>query len=436
MSPQLTLQTPIQLPPDEIPSYLEQLWDKEPKGNSGSNTFCLVIWQPAWLEQQLIRTGMLNGPILGTQHSDLLEASRKVVLEENLPISTAPLDKNIITSLENRDGNNFSEDLRGQYIDSDISALKPRRLVTLAPSIQKDKRLETLVAAYCPLLDEGELDTACGDAIVLRGGIKALNNGLEILNKLLPSELPSWLWWNGNLDDATELLNELAVSYRRLIIDSSVGDPSNCLQLLQFRIETGQAVNDLNWLRLRNWRESLASAFDPPERRKTLNEIVKLDIDIKGNHPVQGLLMVAWIADRLKWTLQESKLLKDGSINAIFNSSNNTLIEFRQTPLPIGQPSIHPGQIVGIRLICKTDSNPEEAVCVILASESRECMRLEAGGMASMELLEEVVPNQNDSVEKDVARLLSSSRGTTSPLLASAAPIAHLILNSAKEDLL
>ena len=55
-------------------------------------------------------------------------------------------------------------------------------------------------------------------------------------------------------------------------------------------------------------------------------------------------------------------------------------------------------------------------------------MRLEAGGMASMELLEEVVPNQMNSVEMDVARLLSSSRGNTSPLLANAAPLAAKLL--------
>ena len=51
-------------------------------------------------------------------------------------------------------------------------------------------------------------------------------------------------------------------------------------------------------------------------------------------------------------------------------------------------------------------------------------MRLEAGGMASMELFEEVVPIQSNSVEMDVARLLSSSRGSTSPLLSTAAPLA------------
>ena len=56
-------------------------------------------------------------------------------------------------------------------------------------------------------------------------------------------------------------------------------------------------------------------------------------------------------------------------------------------------------------------------------------MRLEAGGMASMELLEEVVPIPNNSVEMDVARLLETSRGTTSPLLKNAVPIASELLN-------
>jgi len=56
-------------------------------------------------------------------------------------------------------------------------------------------------------------------------------------------------------------------------------------------------------------------------------------------------------------------------------------------------------------------------------------MRLEAGGMARMELIEQVVPIQKNSLENDVARLLSSSRGNTSPLLASAAPIANEILD-------
>ena len=49
-------------------------------------------------------------------------------------------------------------------------------------------------------------------------------------------------------------------------------------------------------------------------------------------------------------------------------------------------------------------------------------------GMARMELIEQVVPIQKNSLENDVARLLSSSRGNTSPLLASATPIATQML--------
>jgi hypothetical protein len=55
-------------------------------------------------------------------------------------------------------------------------------------------------------------------------------------------------------------------------------------------------------------------------------------------------------------------------------------------------------------------------------------MRLEAGGMASMELLEEVVPVPDESEEMELARLLGGGHDTTNPLLAAAAPVAARLL--------
>ena len=55
-------------------------------------------------------------------------------------------------------------------------------------------------------------------------------------------------------------------------------------------------------------------------------------------------------------------------------------------------------------------------------------MRLEAGGMASMELQEEVVPLPNESEEKELARLLGGGHDTTNPLFAAAAPLAAKLL--------
>ncbi len=434
MSPQLTLHTPLQLPPSEIPSYLEQLWSKDQLGNTGANTFCLIIWQPAWVEQQLVKTSQIKGPIIGNQRREIIDAARKVVLEADLPHCTHPLEECVSYALSTyARKEEIAEDLRGQHVDASISALNPRRLITLAPTLEKKHPLETLVAAYCPLHEEANDSSACGDVVVLRGDQNSLNDGLSILKSLLPEELPSWLWWNGYLDEAPELLKQLATPEKRLIIDTAQGDPLTCLELLTLRISSGQAVNDLNWLRLRNWRETLAMVFDPPNRRQALRHISSLDVDIEGNHPVQGLLLAAWIADRLNWELKSAAIEENDNITAEFQRSDQGTVNFCLIPLPVGKPSIHPGQIVGIRLISEHEQKPSQSMCVILASESGECMRLEAGGMASMELLEEVVPIQTNSAEMDVARLLSSSRGTTSPLLATAAPMADKLLNLAKQ---
>ena len=55
MKPQLTLQTPLELPYQEISNYLNKLWISEDKDNTGANTFTLMVWQPAWLEQCLVQ---------------------------------------------------------------------------------------------------------------------------------------------------------------------------------------------------------------------------------------------------------------------------------------------------------------------------------------------------------------------------------------------
>ncbi len=432
MSPQLTLQTPLKLPSEEIPVYLEKLWTNDQPGNIGANTFCLLIWQPAWLEQQLVRTGRIKGPVIGSQRKGLINAARKVVLEENLPPSTSPFDSKVTETISKETGSFLAEDLRGQHIDSAISALQPRRFITLAPTIEPNKKLETLVAAYCPLPEEGGGQSACGDVVVLKGGLDSLLEGLEILDSLTLKDLPSWLWWNGSLDQASKLLDQLASPPRRLVIDTALGHPDRCFAFLTQRILQGQAVNDLNWLRLRSWRETLAIVFDPPSRRNALKNVVQLDIDIEDSHPVQGLLLAAWLADRLDWDFQKLVSLDGDGIGAEFFRPDGTSVHFRLMPLPVANPSDHPGQIVGIRLISKSSTNPSDALCVILGAESGECMRLEAGGMANMELLEEVVPIQKTTVEMDVARLLASSRGSTSPLLASAAPLAAKLYSYSK----
>jgi glucose-6-phosphate dehydrogenase assembly protein OpcA len=422
MSAQLTLAAPLDVPPAEVSPYLERLWNQELEGSTGAATFTLIVWEPSWLEQQLVRLGRIDGPIRGLDRDDALEAAREAMPECGLPFSTAPMDPRLTWKLGALAGDHSAEDLRGQFVESAISAHMPRRLITLAPTLDASLALETMVAAYCPLSPEQGAAEACGDVIVLRGGIGALQQGLPLLQPLVGTDLPCWVWWNSSLDEPADMLDALAPPPRRLVIDTSLGDPARCLQVLVDRIERGQAVNDLNWLRLRGWRESLAMVFDPPSRRDALAHVVQIDIDVEGDHPVKGLLLAAWLADRLGWHLVDSQAIEEGGIAAEFQRTDGATVRFRLMPVPMGHPKAHPGAIVGLRLICQP---PERAaLCVILCSESGGCMRLESGGMASMQLVEEVVPLPEEKEEVELARLLGGGHDTTNPLLAAAAPVA------------
>ena len=431
MSPQLTLQAPLALSPEEVPNYLDRLWEQDLEAASGAATFTLVVWEPSWLQQQLIRTGRIDGPISGLLSEQIFEAARAVTAECGLPLCTAPMAPELAWALGQQPGSHTAEDLRGQFVDQAISAHRPRRLITLAPTLRDDHPLETLVAAYCPLPEERSGSApACGDVVVLRGGKGAIEQGLAMVNPLVAADLPCWVWWNGSLDESPELLAALALPSRRLVLDSSIGDPRRCLDVLVERIASDQAVNDLNWLRQRSWTESLAMVFDPPGRRDALTHVVQLDIDVEGDHPVQGLLLAAWIADRLGWHLQSSYLIPangtEAGIGAEFQRSDGQVVQFRLMSVPVGIPKSHPGALVGLRLICCPEGR--KPLCVILCSESGGCMRLEAGGVATMELAEEVVSLSNESEEMEMARLLAGGHDTTSPLLAAAAPMAAKLL--------
>ncbi|MEB3262520.1 MAG: glucose-6-phosphate dehydrogenase assembly protein OpcA [Cyanobacteriota bacterium] len=434
MTTQLTLQAPTALSPSDLIDHLDQLWQHDLDRSSGAATFSLVVWEGSWLEQQLVRIGRADGPITGLVSRDLLEAARAEVSRCSLPISTAPMDPRLAWALGEQPGDHKAEDLRGQFVEGAISAHMPRRLITLAPTLDAAQPLQTLVAAYCPLPEDGGAGSACGDVVVLRGGMGALQQGLDLVRPLIHPELPCWVWWNSSLDEGPEMLQALAPPHARLVVDSSLGTPRRCLDLLVERIGTGQAINDLNWLRLRTWRESLAMVFDPPTRRDALAHVVQLDIDVEGDHPVKGLLLAAWIADRLGWHLVSSFSVPGGDgdgasgIGAEFERTDGQTVQFRLMPVPVGVPRTHPGAMVGLRLICQRTTGAP--LCVILCSESGGCMRLESGGMASMELAEDVVPLTNESEEMELARLLGGSHDSTSPLLAAAAPIAAKLLPS------
>lgn len=86
----------------------------------------------------------------------------------------------------------------------------------------------------------------------------------------------------------------------------------------------------------------------------------KIDIDIEGTQTVQGLLLAAWIADRLNWKLESSISSKKDQLKVNFLRPDKILVQVGITSLPIGKPSINPGQIVGLRLIAKANNKQKK----------------------------------------------------------------------------
>ena len=231
------------------------------------------------------------------------------------------------------------------------------------------------------------------------------------------------------MDESPEIFDYFTNHGSRLIIDSALGSPNRCLCVLDKLKKSNKAINDLNWVRLKNWRESLAMIFDPPSRRLILDHITDIDVDIAGENMVQALFLISWISDKLGWTFIKVEIDNE-STKIEFERENGEKISTCINPLPLGNPVIHLGQVIGLRLISKISEVQKNNTCVILGCESVECMRLEAGGMADMQLIEQVVPNSFSSSESDVSKLLASSRGNISPLFENAIKIAVQIFNS------
>ena len=433
MKPQLTLQTPLELPHEEISNYLNQLWISEDEESSGANTFTLMVWQPAWLEQCIVRTGLINAPITGSLSPEIIEIAKKTILDNGLSHTTSINSKEFLSLLKKKLSDKNYEDLRGQFFESSISSLNPRRLITLAPTLNDESEIKTFVSAYCPLSDSSIMQPICGDLVVIRGGSNSISKeGLKIVDELSIKDLPSWLWWNGSLDESPEIFDYFSKHDLRLIIDTANGIPKRCLKVLNQSIKSNKAINDLNWVRLKSWRESLAMIFDPPSRRPILEHISDIDVDIEGEHIIQALFLISWISDKLEWLF--TKIDNDGEVIKIeFERKNGEKISTCINSVPVGNPSIHSGQVIGLRLISKISEVQENNTCIILGCESVECMRLEAGGMADMQLIEQVVPNYFSSSESDVSKLLGSSRGNTSPLFEKTVKIALQIFNSLKK---
>ncbi len=157
-----------------------------------------------------------------------------------------------------------------------------------------------------------------------------------IVDPMLVSGVPTYLWWVGTPAFGKRELEDALHVCDALIVDSARFDePAHGFHGLA-RLTTSAhrqlGVADFQWSRLRTWREMTAQFFSPLERREFLSGISQIAIDYagdgRGNLVAAGLL-TGWLSSSLGWKLRHASSGGGGSASLNFSALRGHPVEVR-----------------------------------------------------------------------------------------------------------
>jgi glucose-6-phosphate dehydrogenase assembly protein OpcA len=180
-----------------------------------------------------------------------------------------------------------------------------RAIVIGANRQAKENRVEAWVTAHCHVSRAGNKQVCCEQLSFLLEGpcTRLLPN---IVFSHLDSDLPFYLWWQGEFHEAMD--PQLWAWVDRVIYDSQQW--SDFRAQMQ-RVETAQKeakqrvlLCDLNWTRLVQLRLAIAQFFDDPASRARFEEIESVAIDFAPGYRSTALLLIGWLAAQLGWSIE------------------------------------------------------------------------------------------------------------------------------------
>ncbi len=132
----------------------------------------------------------------------------------------------------------------------------------------------------------------------------------DTVPRLLSPDVPTAVWWLGDLPDDDTLYDRLVEWADVVMIHSADMDLRDLTKLYRL-VEWSQgayALADLNWNRLRSWQDFTARFFDDPASRAKLTEVHTVTVEFAPREGVyepastQSALFVGWLASTLGWT--------------------------------------------------------------------------------------------------------------------------------------
>ncbi len=170
-----------------------------------------------------------------------------------------------------------------------------------------EDRVRAWINAHCQISKTGTKQR-CSEqiAFLLEGGDAVLERVPNLVFSHLDSDLPLYLWWQGEFPQPAP--NEQLMAWVDRLLFDSADWSDRCAQFAVLRRICSEhagltrALGDLNWTRLVTWRSAIGQLFDLPGRHD-LAEINQVEIAHAPGMRLTGLLLTAWLATRLRWEI-------------------------------------------------------------------------------------------------------------------------------------
>lgn len=236
-----------------------------------------------------------------------------------------------------------------------------RVLLLVGEKSQPSAGIAVRVLVQCRELATGH--QACVEQIVLQAGGQSVLRLPSAVRSLLIGDLPTNLWWAVQTPPplGAELLFDLAESVQQIIYDS-VGwaDPPRGVAATAAWIEgveqytpgRWRVVSDLNWRRLKYWRRILSEALSVQSAPGAAATITRVQVEHGPHAVVRAYLLVAWLAQRLGWTLRSGKITSAAETTWRFAAGNEEIAVFVKR-LTEGEPRLR-----RVRITCAISDKP------------------------------------------------------------------------------
>src|SRR6266567_7129509 len=167
----------------------------------------------------------------------------------------------------------------------ELCVLHPcRALVMIRKTEPVAHDIEMYLSMFCEEGKHSTIKRVCCEEITLKASGEFVSELPSAALPLVVPDLPVFLWWRQALSADDQSLRILCRGADRMVVDSADFENSDTdiATLRDFFNGSGHekiAVSDINWARLTSWRALLASFYDVPKHRESLDRVDRVRID-------------------------------------------------------------------------------------------------------------------------------------------------------------